>query len=58
LNGEKLKAAKKKIKAADCKVGIVSKKSGVKLTRGKVIRQSPKVGMVLPAHAGISIKLG
>jgi PASTA domain len=58
LNGKKLKAAKKKIKAADCKIGLVSKKSGVKSTTGKVVTQSPKAGVVLPAHTGVSVKLG
>jgi hypothetical protein len=58
LNGKKLKAAKKKIKGADCRVGLVSKKNGVKVANGKVIKQSPKAGKVLPAHTGVSIKLG
>lgn len=58
LDGEKLKTAKKKIKGADCRVGLVSKKNGVKLANGKVIKQSPKAGKVLPAHTGVSVKLG
>jgi hypothetical protein len=58
LNGKKLKAAKKKIKAADCRVGLVSKKNGVKVATGKVVKQSPKPGKVLPAKTGVSIRLG
>lgn len=58
LNGKKLKAAKKKIKAADCKVGLVSKKNGVKVATGKVVKQSPKAGKVLPVRTGVSVKLG
>jgi hypothetical protein len=58
LNGKKLKAAKKKIRAAECKVGLVSKKNGVKVASGKVIKQSPKAGKVLPVHTGVSVKLG
>jgi hypothetical protein len=58
LNGKKLKAAKKMIRAADCKVGLVSKKNGVKVASGKVIKQSPKPGKVLPVHTGVSVKLG
>jgi hypothetical protein len=58
LNGKKLKAAKKKIKAADCKVGLISKKNGVKAATGKVVRQSPKAGKVLPAKTGVSVRLG
>jgi hypothetical protein len=58
LNGKKLKAAKKKIKAADCRVGLVSKKNGVKVATGKVVKQSPKPGKVLPAKTGVSVRLG
>jgi hypothetical protein len=58
LSGKKLKAAKKKIRAAECKVGLVSKKEGVKATTGKVVKQSPKPGKVLPAKTGVSVKLG
>jgi hypothetical protein len=57
LQGKKLKAAKKKIKAGDCNVGLISKKNGVKAVTGKVVRQSPKPGKVLPAKTGVSVKL-
>jgi hypothetical protein len=58
LKGKKLKAAKKLVRAADCVVGPVSAKKGVRATAGKVIGQSPKIGMVLPAHAEVSIRIG
>lgn len=58
LNGRKLKAARKKIKAADCKLGLISKKDGVKVATGKVVKQSPSPGKVLPAKTGVSVKLG
>ena len=58
LNGKKLKAAKKTIKAALCNVGLVSTKDGVKAASGKVVQQSPKTGKVVAAGSPISLKLG
>jgi hypothetical protein len=58
LKGKKLKVAKKLVRAADCVVGPISAKKGVRATAGKVIGQSPKVGVVLPAHAEVSIRIG
>jgi hypothetical protein len=58
LKGKKLKAAKKMLRAADCKVGLVSKSKGVKATSGKVVKQAPKPGKVLPAKMAVSVKLG
>ena len=46
------------IRAADCVVGPVSAKKGVRATAGKVVGQSPKIGTVLPAHAEVSIRIG
>jgi PASTA domain len=57
LNGKKLKASKKTIKAALCNVGLVSTKNGVKAASGKVIGQSPKAGKVVAAHSPVSLKL-
>jgi beta-lactam-binding protein with PASTA domain len=53
-----LKAAKKAIRKAHCKVGLVSTKQGVKAATGKVVRQSPKAGKVIAAHSAVSLKLG
>jgi beta-lactam-binding protein with PASTA domain len=47
LNGEKLKASKKKAKAADCKIRKVTKKEGATAKTGKVKKQSPKAGNIL-----------
>jgi hypothetical protein len=58
LMGKKLKAAKKAIRAADCKVGTVTKKKGVTAKTGKVVRQSPKVGTSKAAGSKVSFKLG
>jgi hypothetical protein len=58
LEGKKLKAAKKMLRAADCKVGHVAKEAGVKATTGKVVKQAPKSRKVLPARTAVSVKLG
>jgi PASTA domain len=58
LQGKKLKAAKAKIRAAGCKVGLVSQKSGVKAATAKVVAQSPKPATALPLGTPISLKLG
>lgn len=58
LSGKRLKAAKKLVRNAQCKVGLVSTKRGVKSATGKVVQQSPKAGKVLPVHTGVSLKLG
>jgi hypothetical protein len=58
LVGKRLKAAKKRIRAADCKVGHVGRKKGVTARSGKVVRQRPKPGAVLPAGSKVSLKLG
>jgi hypothetical protein len=58
LNGKKLKAAKKKTKAADCKIGKVTKKKGVTAKTGKVKKQNPKPGKVLTPGTKINVKLG
>lgn len=58
LTGKKLKAAKKKIRAAHCKVGHVGKKKGVTAKTGKVVKQSPKPGTVRGAGSKVAIRLG
>jgi PASTA domain len=58
LVGKKLNAAKKSIKAADCKLGKVTKKNGATSKTGKVAKQSPKVGASKAAGAKIDITLG
>jgi len=42
LIGSKLAAAKKKLKAAGCKIGKVKRKKGVALKSAKVVHQSVK----------------
>jgi PASTA domain len=58
LKGKKLKAAKKKIRAADCKIGHVGKKKGVTAKTGEVKKQNPKPGKVLAPGSKVSLKLG
>jgi IPT/TIG domain/PASTA domain len=58
ITGKKLKASKKKIRAADCKLGKVTKRKGATAKTGKVTKQSPKAGKVLAAGAMINVKLG
>jgi IPT/TIG domain len=48
LKGKTLKASKKKIKGADCKVGKVTKKKGAKAKTGKVVGQNKKPGPSCP----------
>jgi PASTA domain len=57
LTGKRLKVAKKLIRKAACKVGLVSTKKGVRSAVGKVAKQSPSAGKSVPAHTAISFKL-
>jgi hypothetical protein len=58
LKGKTLKASKKKIKGADCKVGKVTKRKGVTAKSGKVVGQSKKPGTILPAGTPVKVTLG
>jgi hypothetical protein len=57
LTAKKLKVAKKLVRKAGCKVGLVSTKKGVRSAIGKVVKQSPSPGSSVPAHTAISLKL-
>jgi hypothetical protein len=52
VNGDKLTKAKKRLKAADCRLGKVTGHGK------KVKKERPKVGTVLPARSKVNIKLG
>jgi hypothetical protein len=56
LTATKLKAAKKKVASAACRIGKVTKAETGKT--GKVVAQSPKPGMVLAAGARVNVKIG
>ncbi len=58
LIGKHLKAAKKKISAARCKVGKVVKLEGVTAKTGTVVKQSPKPGKVRAVGSKVNLKLG
>lgn len=57
LKGKKLKAAKKKIRKADCKLGKIKKLHGATPKTGKVSKQNPKPGKLLAPGAKIKITL-
>ena len=57
LSGKKLKAVKKKLKKADCKLGKVTKKEGATGKTGKVKKQSPKAGKSLPQGSKVAVTL-
>jgi hypothetical protein len=58
LTGKKLKGAKKRIRKAGCKVGIVKKLGGATAKTGVVVKQSPKAGKVLAPGTKVNVKLG
>jgi PASTA domain len=58
LTGKKLKAAKKGLTRAACKLGKVTQKKGATARTGKVVKQNPKMGKVLPAGSKVSVRLG
>jgi hypothetical protein len=58
LKGKKLKAAKKMLRAADCRVGNVRKLEGASAKTGKVVKQKPKPGKVLAPGSKVSVELG
>ena len=57
LKGKKLKAAKKKIGKADCKLNKVKKLHDATAKSGKVTKQNPKPGKVLAPGAKIKVTL-
>jgi hypothetical protein len=58
LRGKKLKAAKKALIKKDCKLGRVKKKKGATKNSGKVVKQKPAPGKLLPAGSKVKVTLG
>ncbi|MDX6627654.1 MAG: trimeric autotransporter adhesin [Solirubrobacterales bacterium] len=58
LKDKKLKAAKKKLRKAGCKVGVVKRKKGVTAKAGEVVKQSRNPGGSLPPGTKVNITLG
>ncbi len=57
LKGKSLKAAAKKLKAANCRLGKVMKKKGATAKDGKVTKESQKPGKTFPAGTKIKLTL-
>jgi len=57
LKGKTLKAAKKRIRAAHCRVGKVIKKAGATAKHGTVVKQAPKASAVVPAATKVKVTL-
>ncbi len=58
LTGKKLKAAKKAVRGAGCKVGLVATQAGAKAATAKVSKQAPKAASVVAAGTVVSLQLG
>ena len=58
LRGKKLKAVKRRLRAADCKVGKVTRRSGATSRTGRVVRQRPRAGSIRPAGTVVRVRLG
>jgi IPT/TIG domain/PASTA domain len=58
LRGKSVRAAKNRLKKADCKLGKVKHKKGRKGRKAKVIGQSAKPGKVFPSGKKIKVTVG
>jgi IPT/TIG domain-containing protein/PASTA domain-containing protein len=58
LHGKTLKAAKRRIRRADCKLGRVRKARGATAKSGEVVKQRPKAGTHAAAGASVNVTLG
>ncbi len=58
LAGKKLKAVRKTLTKADCKVGKVAKENGVTGKTGEVVKQRPKPDTIVAAGSKVFVKLG
>jgi PASTA domain len=58
LRGETLKASKRELGEARCRIGAVRKRKGVTVKGGRVVEQSPKPGRLLAPRAEVSVVLG
>jgi PASTA domain-containing protein/IPT/TIG domain-containing protein len=57
LKGKTLKSAKKRIRAADCRVGKLTKKEGATAKDGEVVKQVPKPGATVPTTTKVKVTL-
>jgi hypothetical protein len=58
LKGKTLKAAKQRIRAADCKVSKVKRHRGAEARGTRVVGQRPRPGTILPAGSIVRVTLG
>lgn len=58
LRGHRLKATRKKVKKADCKLGMVRKRRNATAATGEVVKQNPKPGKALPPGTTVQVTLG
>lgn len=58
LNGKSLKAAKKKLRKASCKLGKVKLRGDATAKTGKVVKQAPKPGRQLAPGSKVKVTLG
>jgi hypothetical protein len=58
LRGKKLRAVKKALTKKNCKLGRVKKKKGATAKSGKVVKQQPAPGKLLPAGSKVKVTLG
>lgn len=58
LAGRSLAASRKRLGAANCKIGRVSKRRGATARTGKIVKQNPKAGVVLAGGASVGVTLG
>lgn len=57
LKGKKLKASKRKLRKADCKLGKVKKQGDAAAKTGKVVKQKPPPGKLLPPGSKVKVTL-
>ena len=57
LKGKTLKSAKKRIRAATCRVGKLTKKKGATAKTGEIVKQVPKPGSTVPINTKVKVTL-
>jgi IPT/TIG domain-containing protein/PASTA domain-containing protein len=57
LRHRKLKAAKKALRRKSCRIGSVKKLGDATAKTGRVVKQQPKAGQILPPGSKVSVKL-
>jgi hypothetical protein len=58
LGGNRLKGSKKRVRAAGCRVGKLSRRGGATARTGRVVKEAPKPGTVVPAGTKVKVTLG